>query len=98
MNDRHAMTVSSDHPSDAECADYLEQIVFFIDNELGEADCEALRKHLETCRPCLEKYDLQRTMKAVVARSCAEVAPRELRDRVMLRLQQVRVEITTTEG
>jgi mycothiol system anti-sigma-R factor len=96
MNDRQ------DHPSEtpsaAECADYLEQIVFFIDNELAEADCAAVRKHLDTCNPCLEKYDLQRTMKAVVARSCHEVAPIELRDKVMFRLQQVRVEITTTEA
>ncbi|MDH2415337.1 mycothiol system anti-sigma-R factor [Nocardioides sp. CER19] len=91
MNDRQ-------DPSAAECADFFEQIVFFIDNELAEADCTAVRKHLDSCNPCLEKYDLQRTMKAVVARSCAEHAPSELRDKVMLRLQQVRVEITTTEG
>jgi mycothiol system anti-sigma-R factor len=91
MNDRQ-------DPSAAECADYLEQIVFFIDNELAEADCSAVRKHLDTCNPCLEKYDLQRTMKAVVARSCSEVAPIDLRNKVMLRLQQMRVEITSTEA
>jgi len=85
-------------PSASECADYLEQIVFFIDNELAEADCAAVRKHLDTCNPCLEKYDLQRTVKAVVARSCHEVAPTELRDKVMFRLQEVRVEIRTTEA
>jgi mycothiol system anti-sigma-R factor len=91
MNDRR-------DPSAAECADYLEQIVFFIDNELAEADCAAVREHLDTCNPCLEKYDLQRTMKAVVARSCSEVAPIDLRNKVMLRLQQMRVEIGTTEA
>lgn len=95
MNDRQEPTAT---PSAAECADYLEQIVFFIDNELAEADCAAVREHLDSCNPCLEKYDLQRTMKAVVARSCHEVAPSELRDKVMFRLQQVRVEITTTEA
>jgi mycothiol system anti-sigma-R factor len=95
MNDRQDPPAS---PSAEECVDYLEQIVFFIDNELAEADCTAVRKHLDSCNPCLEKYDLQRTMKAVVARSCAEVAPSDLRSKVMLRLQQVRVEITTTEA
>jgi mycothiol system anti-sigma-R factor len=85
-------------PSAAECADFLEQIVFFIDNELAEADCAAVRKHLDTCNPCLEKYDLQRTVKAVVARSCTEVAPEDLRSKVMLRLRQVRVEITTSDA
>ena len=80
-------------PSLADCADYLERIVYFLDNELDEADCSAVRLHLDSCNPCLEKYDLQRTVKAVVARSCSEVAPDELRQRVMLRIRQVQVEI-----
>ena len=84
-------------PSASDCADFLEQIVYFIDNELDAADCAVVRAHLDSCNPCLEKYDLQRTMKAVIARSCTEVAPTELRDKVMFRLQQVRVEITATE-
>jgi mycothiol system anti-sigma-R factor len=93
--------MSHDHASDtadevsaAECADYLEQIVYFIDNELDEADCSAVREHLDSCNPCLAKYDLQRTVKQVVARSCSETAPGELRAKIMLRLQQARVEIT----
>ena len=80
--------------SEAGCADYLEQIVYFIDNELAEADCDAVRVHLDTCNPCLEKYDLQRTVKSVVARSCSEVAPQELRQRVLLRIREVQVRIS----
>ena len=83
---------------DTECADYLERIVYFLDNELDDADCAAVRVHLDTCNPCLEKYDLQRTVKAVVARSCSEVAPSELRDRVRVQIRAVQVQITTTEG
>ena len=52
-----------------DCSEYLERIVYFLDNELDEADCSAVRLHLDHCNPCLEKYDLQRTVKAVVARS-----------------------------
>ena len=84
---------SHDEMSSAECADYLERIVYFIDNELDEADCSEVRMHLDTCNPCLEKYDLQRTVKSVVARSCSEAAPSELRERVMIRLREVQVEI-----
>ncbi|MDN4174271.1 mycothiol system anti-sigma-R factor [Nocardioides sp. SOB77] len=82
------------HVDPQQCADYLEQIVYFIDNELAEADCAAVRVHLDTCNPCLEKYDLQRTVKQVVARSCSEPAPAELRERVMLRIREVQVRIT----
>jgi mycothiol system anti-sigma-R factor len=83
-----------DEVSASECADYLERIVYFIDNELDEADCSEVRIHLDSCNPCLEKYDLQRTVKSIVARSCSEIAPSELRARVMLRLREVRIEIT----
>ncbi len=82
-----------DEVSATDCADFLERIVYFIDNELDEADCSEVRVHLDTCNPCLEKYDLQRTVKSVVARSCSEAAPTELRERVMLRLREVQVQI-----
>ena len=80
-------------PTAGECADFLEQIVYFLDNELDEADCSAVRIHLDSCNPCLEKYDLQRTVKSVVARSCSEAAPDELRQKVLLQIRQVQVEI-----
>lgn len=86
---------SHQDPSLADCADFLERIVYFLDNELDAADCSAVRLHLDSCNPCLEKYDLQRTVKSVVARSCSEAAPEELRQRVMMRIRQVQVEIRT---
>jgi len=85
------------HPGDptpADCADFLEQIVYLIDNELDEQDRAVVKKHLESCNPCLERYDLQRTVKAVVARSCSEHAPSELRAKILFRLEQVRLEIS----
>jgi len=84
----------SAEPSAQDCADYLERIVYFLDNELDAADCDAVRLHLDTCNPCLVKYDLQRTVKAVVARSCTEVAPSELRERVRIQIREVQVRIT----
>ncbi len=91
------MTHTHDHaeePSASDCADYLERIVYFIDNELDEADCSVVREHLDSCNPCLEKYDLQRTVKSVVARSCSEAAPDDLRARVLLRIRAVQLRIT----
>jgi mycothiol system anti-sigma-R factor len=87
-------THGPDDVSASECADFLERIVYFIDNELDEADCSAVRLHLDSCNPCLEKYDLQRTVKSVVARSCSESAPAELRERVLFRIREVQIRIT----
>ena len=90
----HSHDHSHDDVSGAECADFLERIVYFIDNELDEADCAAVRLHLDECNPCLVKYDLQRTVKQVVARSCSEVAPFELRERVRIQIREVQVRLS----
>ena len=89
--------MSHEHPGEptaGDCADFFERIVYFIDNELDEADCSVVRMHLDSCNPCLERYDLQRTVKAIVARSCSETAPTELRERVRIQIQQIQVQIT----
>lgn len=83
-----------DDPSNEECADFLERIVRLIDNELEEGDCAIVRAHIDTCSPCLERYDLQRTVKALVARSCSEKAPADLRERVRVQIAAVQVQIT----
>jgi mycothiol system anti-sigma-R factor len=81
---------------DPDCSQVLERIFFFIDNELPGADASQIQRHLDDCAPCLRKYDLERTVKMLVQRSCAEHAPETLRDKVLLRLRQVQVEITET--
>ena len=77
-----------------DCADFLERIVYLLDNELDEAECALVRLHLDECHPCLETYDLQRTVKQVVARSCSEVAPDALRERVRVQIREIQVRIT----
>jgi mycothiol system anti-sigma-R factor len=77
--------------SDESCADFLERIVYFLDNELDEADVADVRVHLDECAPCLQNYDLQRTVKALVARSCHETAPETLRQRVRVQIQEIQV-------
>jgi mycothiol system anti-sigma-R factor len=85
-------------PHDAECTEVLERVFFFIDNELPTADFAQIQHHLDDCGPCLQKYDLERTVKLLVQRSCAERAPQGLRDKVLLRIRQVQVEITETSS
>ena len=77
-----------------DCTDVLSRVFFFLDNELDQADCAQIQQHLDECGPCLARYDLERTVKTLVARSCSEVAPEGLRQRVMLSIRQVQVQIT----
>jgi mycothiol system anti-sigma-R factor len=83
-------------PHDAECSEVLQRVFFFIDNELPNADSAAIEHHLAECGPCLQKYDLERTVKMLVQRSCSEHAPEGLRDKVLLRLREVQLEISET--
>ena len=39
-----------------DCVDYIERIVYFIDNELDQADCAVVEMHLRECGPCLERH------------------------------------------
>ena len=80
------------HNSD--CSEVLGRVFFFLDNELDQADCAQIQQHLDDCGPCLARYDLERTVKTLVARSCTEVAPAGLRQRVMLSIREVQVQIT----
>ena len=81
------------YDGDSDCAKALERMFFFIDNELAEADVSEIQRHLDECAPCLVKYDLELTVKALVARSCTESAPEALRQRVLVQLREVHVRI-----
>ena len=79
----------------AECQEVLAKLAFFLDHELAEADSRQIRQHLEECRPCLDMLAMERTIKALVARSCCEAAPAELRQQVLVRIREVRLHIDT---
>lgn len=85
--------MSCGKPHATDCEEVLERAIFFIDNELDSADSAQIRQHLDECGPCLDKFDLERTVKALVARSCSEHAPDSLRDKVLLRIRRVQIEI-----
>ena len=90
----HAAGVGHGHAPDTDCSEVLGRVFFFLDNELDQADCAQIQHHLDECGPCLARYDLERTVKTLVARSCSEVAPDGLRQRVQLSIRQVQVQIS----
>ncbi len=49
--------------------------------------------HLEECSPCLQQYDLDVALKALVRRCCQETAPADLRDRIMIKITEARIEL-----
>ncbi|MGI8523985.1 MAG: mycothiol system anti-sigma-R factor [Nocardioides sp.] len=84
------------HSHSEACAAFLDSIVALVDNELDRADVVAVRVHLDECGPCLESYDLQRKVKALVARSCCESAPAGLAEKVRVQIRALQVSYTET--
>ena len=79
----------------SDCSDVLDRVFFFLDNELDQASCTQIQEHLDDCGPCLARYDLERTVKTLVARSCSERAPDGLRERVKLSIREVQITLRT---
>lgn len=76
-----------------DCQTALENLYLFLDSEIDNASCEEIQAHIDSCSDCLSEYDLERLVKALVSRSCAERAPEPLRDRVLLSIRRVQVRI-----
>jgi mycothiol system anti-sigma-R factor len=81
-----------------DCSEVIHQIFVFIDNELDQASCGEIQQHLDECGPCLAKYNLERTVKSLVARSCSEHAPEDLREKVLMRIREVQVSMDITRS
>jgi mycothiol system anti-sigma-R factor len=88
--------MSCGQPHDKDCAEVLENLFLFLDHEMGDASYAEIKEHLDECAPCLAKYTLEQVVKTLVARSCREPAPATLRDRVLLHIRSVHVEISET--
>jgi mycothiol system anti-sigma-R factor len=86
--------MSCGQPHDKDCAEVLENLFLFLDREMGDASYAEIKHHLDECAPCLAKYNLEQVVKSLVARSCKEPAPPSLRERVLLEIHSVHVEIT----
>jgi mycothiol system anti-sigma-R factor len=78
---------------DADCAQALARVYEYLDGELSPADLDKIREHIDDCGPCLQQYDLDVALKALVRRSCQESAPADLRERIMVKLTEIRIEI-----
>ena len=83
---------------DVDCSAVLQRVYVFIDDELETASVEEIRQHLDECGPCLDQFDLERSVKRLVHRCCGdEHAPEGLRERILLRITQVRLEMHSEE-
>ena len=90
--------MSCGNPHEIDCSDVIEQVYLYLDGEINDEGRAKVRQHLDECAPCLRQFGLENDVKALVARCCGgDTAPDHLRERLVVRLQQVRVELGTIE-
>lgn len=65
-----------------DCNQTLREIYQFLDGELTENDRDSIAQHLHDCSPCLEAYDFEAELKAVVRNRCTDQVPESLRTRI----------------
>ncbi|MGH3457673.1 mycothiol system anti-sigma-R factor [Aeromicrobium sp.] len=80
------------------CETALEKLYVFLDEEIDTASHDEIQAHIDNCSSCLTAYDLERVVKALVSRSCAEKAPEPLRAKVLYSIRSVQVQITEQPG
>ena len=87
--------MSCGKPHATDCREVLDRVYEYLDDEMTELDCAKIKQHLEECGPCLEEYDLDQALKALVKRSCqCESAPVELRTQIMARITTIHLEVS----
>ena len=90
--------MSCGDPHEVPCSEVLEQVYLYLDQEQDAEHHGQIRIHLDECAPCLREFGLEQAVKALVARCCGgDIPPDDLRERVMLRIQEVRIEIDHVE-
>jgi mycothiol system anti-sigma-R factor len=72
------------------CRETLERAYLFLDDEaLSEDERNQIQLHLEACRPCYERYGLEREITMVVARLQGRArCPHSLRLRIITLLEE----------
>ncbi|MEU6730644.1 mycothiol system anti-sigma-R factor [Nonomuraea wenchangensis] len=86
--------MSCGNPHDTDCREVLDKVYAYLDGELTEHDVVEIRVHLDECSPCLKEYDLDKAVKALVAKHCGcDPVPADLRSKVLDRIAQVRAEL-----
>lgn len=73
--------------SDCGCEKARGDLEEYLRREVCRTAEDDIREHLDNCPGCRDEALVSRTLTEVLARSCREAAPEELRDLVLARLR-----------
>lgn len=81
--------------NETDCSEALHRVFEYLDGEMAEQEREKIAAHLAHCAACLQQYDVDTMVKAMVKRSCGpQTAPGHLRGLIVQRITTVEVRYT----
>ncbi len=83
--------MSCGNPHELDCQEALDHLYEYLDDEVDTEDHARIAQHLHECGPCLHEFDVERIVKKLVARSCCESAPAQLRGRLAAQFAAIRM-------
>jgi len=79
------------------CKEATKQLYEYLDNELEENDYSKIKKHLEVCRKCCEKFEFEQVLKKVVRdRARIHRVPQNVRENIVKQLAEMHEEGSRT--
>ncbi|HVX16688.1 MAG TPA: mycothiol system anti-sigma-R factor [Acidimicrobiales bacterium] len=72
----------------SDCDDALHELYTFLDGELTDEKRARISRHIDDCGSCLEVFDFQVELRAVVQRRCQEQVPEALKARIAAALRE----------
>lgn len=76
-----------------DCQETKRHVHEFLHQELSEAEMADITEHLAHCDSCEMDYDLEVALNKVIQRSCTEVPPQELADKILARLREIQTHL-----
>lgn len=85
--------MKADDETKSDCGVVISEVYLYLDLECSEDRRTLIQKHLDDCSDCLREYGIEHEVKALVARCCGdETAPKELRERLRIKLSELSIE------
>ncbi len=81
-----------------ECREALDRLYTFLDGELTAERRRQIQGHLSSCLPCLEAFDFEAELKALIATRCRDEVPAQLRARIAVALHEAVTSGTAPSG
>ena len=90
--------MSCGNPHEVPCSEVLDRVYSYLDGEMDQVSYAKVRVHLDECGPCLREFGLEEAVKKLVAKHCGcDPAPAGLRDKILVRIREVKTTIEYVE-